>query len=41
MTKYQFPGLEDHQREHRNLVAEVQKLRKEYVGPDENVAREL
>jgi len=41
MEEYQFPGLTEHQQEHQNLIAEVQKLRKDHAVKDEGAAREL
>ncbi len=41
MAEYHFPGLEDHQQEHRNLVAAVEELRKDHTVRDEGAGREL
>ncbi len=41
MKEYGFPGFTEHQQEHQDLVAAVQKLKIGHAVKDESAAREL
>ena len=41
MAEYQFPGLEEHQRVHKELIDAVQDLKKRVTSGTEELAQEL